>query len=157
MAINSTYLKRDLFSQYKLEQWAENMIKVWVAKMEALGMFREGNSGRLARSFFYTVIWEARGSDRIEYLQRIKFAFNYYGKFVDFGLGRGTDIKDRFKGGRDPNSNPRKRKKWMREPWFAEMKKLRPIITAHMKAQTRIMLKQNFENVTDTFFRTKRI
>lgn len=155
MAINSTFLKRDPSSQHELEQWAENVIKAWVSKMDALGVLKDGNSGLLAKSFFYAIVWEARGADRTEYLHRIRFAFNFYGKLVDYGVGRGTDIKDRFQGGRSSATNPRKRKEWMREPWFAEMKKLRPIIMAQANQKLRIMLKAGFDTTADTHFKTK--
>lgn len=159
-SIRSTELRRDLFSQKAIEEWAEGLIKAWVVKMDELGMLgRKNQRGLLVRSLMYTIIWESRGGDAFEFLQRVVFAFNAYGRFVDYGLGRGTDLKDRFGGGRDAANNSRKRKEWIQEPWIESLKVLRPIVRLEMKRYTTAMMRAHIEsfNTVETHFKTRDI
>lgn len=128
-------------------------------KMGQLGMLGgEHQTGRLVQSFTYTVKWEARGGDQLEYLNKISFAFFSYGKFVDYGLGRGTDMKDRFRGGKSEDLNPRKRKEWIREPWRDALKLLTPILEAQAGRMTKAMMVDNYCAAgVDTTFKTKEI
>lgn len=158
----------------KLEQdlngWAEDVISKWKSKMESLGMLTgKNNTGLLARSLTHTIIWESRNANNIEYLHRIRFAFNYYGKMVDYGLGKGTDINDRFHFGRNAATNKRKRKEWIWEPWYNMQPVLKHLLRTRVQEQLKIMIKNNFESLDgkpldrhgqfgsslDTFFNTK--
>lgn len=140
-----------------LGKWADTVIKGWVTRMQALGMFDDPRStGMLARSLQYTILWEARAADEVEYLHRIKFAFMYYGKMVDYGLGQGTDIKDRFEHGRNADDNLRKRKEWMYEPWKGSLPIINRLLRQQVGETITIMLKTGFEESGETFFVSRR-
>lgn len=154
----STNKVRDPQFEQSLEAWATSVIQGWTTKMSSLGMFdKPENTGLLARSFQHTIIWEARGDDKVEFLERVRFAFHFYGKMVDYGLGRGTDIKDRFEGGRDTGSNDRKRKKWIQEPWMAALPPLKKLLCVKVGERVKVMLRQSYEETTDTVFKTKQV
>lgn len=159
MATPGTDTRRTAESEAALSIWAENVIKAWILKMGQLGMLGgENQTGRLAQSFTHTIKWEARGEDRIEYLNKISFAFYAYGKFVDYGLGRGTDMDDRFETGRAASTNPRKRKEWVRKPWRDALKLLEPIIKAQAARATKSMMMDLYSSPgVDTRFRTRDI
>ena len=79
---------RNKLSQQEIAQaWAKITIIRWRIKMRNL---KVQSSGELYRSFVFNVVSSAQGD-----LTKIEFAFNYYGKFVDMGVGKGTRIGDR--------------------------------------------------------------
>lgn len=150
----NTYIKRDLYSEKDIDTWAEGVITAWVRKIQSLGV---SGSGTLVNSFRHHVIWEARGSGGTEqYLNRVIFLFESYGKYLDYGLGRGTDIQDRFAGGRNASSNPRRRKQWIAEPWMAELKALKPIIREQAARYTKALLVEGFESGAEVQFKARK-
>ncbi len=84
-----------------------------------------GGTLDLARSLNYEVM-ESAGGD----VQKVKFFYNYYGMFVDMGVGKGTKIgsvKDytisrRLEG--KHGGNQRHAKKWYSKTMYAEVLKL---------------------------------
>jgi hypothetical protein len=81
-------------SQTKLSEreiaraWAQITIKRWRRKIDRMKIGQH-SSGELFRSFKYNVLASSGGD-----VQKIEFAFRYYGKFVDMGVGRGTKLGD---------------------------------------------------------------
>jgi hypothetical protein len=79
-------------SQSKLSEleiaqaWAKITIIKWKKKL-ATG--KVGNSGALLQSFQYNVLASAQGN-----VLKITLLFEYYGRFVDMGVGRGVKIGD---------------------------------------------------------------
>jgi hypothetical protein len=71
------------------ESWAKITIKLWRKNLFRMKI-GQNSSGDLYRSFKYKVIAGSRGN-----VDRIEFAFNYYGKFLDMGVGKGTKLGDR--------------------------------------------------------------
>ena len=67
-----------------VEAWAEIVMERWLDKIDRLGI---GYSMQLADSFQMEVISNAGGD-----VARIEFAFKYYGKFVDMGVGKYTKL-----------------------------------------------------------------
>lgn len=136
------------------EAWAEMLIKRWADKINSLGIT---DSGALLQSFRQTVKWEHHSVDgeKVEFVRRILFEFEYYGKMVDYGLGRGTDPQDRFEGGRDENSNPRKRKEWIVEPFIAMRKLLPERIKQDAARYAKALLKRKFMEVNSVEFKTR--
>ena len=67
-----------------LEAWADIVIKNWVAKIMSLKIH---DTFALARSFEHHV-WMNSGGDP----ERVEFAFLYYGRFVDMGVGEGKGL-----------------------------------------------------------------
>lgn len=97
-----------------VEEWAEIVVKIWEEKMIQLGI---SNTFQLANSFAFHVISNSGGD-----VQKIQFAFNYYGMFVDMGVGRGLKLSDRV------NTSLRKPKPWYTKTFMREVKKLGYII-----------------------------
>ena len=100
------------------EAWAEIVIKNWLTKIDQL---RINYSYQLSDSFMHHVLANAGGD-----LQRIEFAFAYYGRMVDMGVGKGVKIamvkERRYEGIR------RRPKPWYSVTLYSEVKKLREIL-----------------------------
>jgi len=71
------------------EFWAKITIELWRKNLTRMKI-GQNSSGNLYRSFKFKVIAGAQGK-----VDRIEFAFNYYGKFLDMGVGIGTRIGNR--------------------------------------------------------------
>ena len=94
-----------------IDHWAEITIKQWLWKMDLLGVGTSKQStGQLARSFYHHVNTAANGNP--EY---VEFAFEYYGKFVDMGVGKGVTLKNR-----DKLQNAGKTNR-IAKPWFSSV------------------------------------
>lgn len=108
------------------EAWAEIVVERWEEKIMRLRIYR---SGDLARSFTHHVIANANGNPEL-----IQFAFAYYGKFVDMGVGNGVKYGD-------TGSGNRKAKAWYSKTFFAEIEKLKIIMAEKygLKAQMTII------------------
>ena len=68
--------------------WAEIVIKEWVKRAAALGI-SAGDPVSLQR-FYHHIVVQADGDP-----VKIEFAFDFYLKFVNWGVGRGVTIEDR--------------------------------------------------------------
>ena len=110
-----------------VEAWADIVIKEWLKKIEKYNI---GKTGQLARSFIHHIITNANGDP-----VRINFAFEYYGNFIDWGVGKGITIQTltAMQGG---NMTKRAQK-----PWFTEVFYLQVRILAQELAKT------NAENI----------
>ena len=72
------------------EAWAKITIQLWRKNLTRMKI-GQNSSGDLNRSFKFKVIAGSRGN-----VDRIEFAFNYYGKFQDMGGGdKGTKLGNR--------------------------------------------------------------
>lgn len=95
-----------------VEAWADILIEKWEMKMYALKI---NNTYSLLESFKHEVFNNA-GGDAF----KITFAFNYYGKFVDMGVGNGIPL--------GVISENRKPKPWYSKTFFSELLKLQEIL-----------------------------
>lgn len=100
---------------YTLEKWAQYVIERWESKIVSLNI---GDTYQLLHSFASTVYMES-GGDKA----RIEFLFNFYGKFVDMGVGNGITVENRWNSG-----HARKRKLWYSPVFFGQVKRLAEII-----------------------------
>lgn len=109
------------------EAWAEIVIKTWLNKIIMLNI---NYSHDLYNSFAHHVITNANGDP-----QRIEFAFLYYGKFVDMGIGNGTSAGEAGK------SN-RRSKPWYSKEFYHQLQVLRELLAEKyaMKATQVIMI-----------------
>jgi hypothetical protein len=105
-----------------LEAWAAIVLDVWMERIEKLKI---GVSWQLADSFEQHVISEAGGD-----VARIEFAFKYYGKFVDMGVGHGVDLgsvaelkTERRYDGRQ-TGNRRRPKPWYNKALYSQTQRL---------------------------------
>ncbi len=67
------------------EPWANIIIK----RKKILAIHKVGDSGALLPGFQYNVLASAKRN-----LLKITLLFEYYGRFVDIGVGRGVKIGD---------------------------------------------------------------
>lgn len=133
MAKSKTILPRTPSNESDIAVWADALIQKWQSKINTLGI---QGTGDLVRSFRFIVEWESRmvSATAVEFLKRVQFTFNYYGKMLDYGLGRGMDFKTRFAPGTSPTQYPRKRKPWIADAYVAERKVFAKMVS--QQAQT---------------------
>ena len=98
-----------------VEAWADIVIKNWRQKIKELDIHEPGP---LYDSFVFDVIGNAGGNP-----ERIDFAFEYYGRFVDMGVGKGVKMGN-------PNNVVTKRepKKWYSKTMYRQAQKLSEIL-----------------------------
>jgi hypothetical protein len=107
------------------QAWAKITIIKWKKK---LAINKVGNSGALLQSFQYNVLASAQGN-----VLKITLLFEYYGRFVDMGVGRGVkigDVKESATSRRLSGKmlgNRRRPKKWYSKTFHAEVMKLSEI------------------------------
>ncbi len=69
-------------------KWAETVIRIWEERIQRLGII--GSSPpQLLNSFQHTVNTHAGGNTAL-----IIFTFNWYGRMLDMGVGRGTPLSE---------------------------------------------------------------
>ena len=93
--------------------WADIVIQKWEQKIIRLKIKK---SGDLMNSFLAYVNREANGNPSM-----IEFTFNYYGKFVDMGAGRGV------KAGEHEGTN-RSPKPWYSRTFYSQLQVLPEIL-----------------------------
>lgn len=116
-----------------VEEWARVVLSIWHDKIETLGI---GETRELINSFTMHIQAHANGDTA-----KIEFAFNFYGKFVDMGVGKGVTITD---AGMPYTS--RRPKPWYSKTFLAEVKKLASIMAAKFAEQGAITI---LENIND--------
>jgi hypothetical protein len=139
-------------SQAKLSEreiaraWAQTTVKRWRKKIDRMKIGGH-SSGELIRSFQYSVL-ESAGGD----VQKIEFAFKFYGKFVDMGVGRGTKLGDQPRSpyGRKLSGRflgmKRVPKPWYSKTLYAETQRLLEILQEKYGHQGQIII---YENIND--------
>ncbi|HAQ19597.1 MAG TPA: hypothetical protein DCR40_10260 [Prolixibacteraceae bacterium] len=116
-----------------IEAWAEIVIKTWLEKIIRLNI---NYSHALYNSFAHHVITNANGDP-----ERIEFAFLYYGKFVDMGVGNGvskSEATELVAAG----MNGRHAKPWYSKTFYHQLQVLRELLAEKyaMKASQVIMI-----------------
>ena len=99
--------------QQTVEAWANYVIERWELEILRLNI---NSTGKLLKSFTQTIITQSNGN-----VEKITFAFDFYGKFVDMGVGRGVTITE-------VNQSNRKPKPWYNKTFFGQVKKLGEIM-----------------------------
>ena len=69
-----------------VEAWAEIVVKEWLKKAQVLNI----HQGFLLQSFYAHVVNNSNGDPT-----RVQFAFEWYGNFVDWGVGKGVSVADK--------------------------------------------------------------
>lgn len=116
-----------------VQAWADIVIQIWLDKIEQL---RIQYSYQLADSFANHVISHANGD-----VQRIEFAFNYYGKFVDMGVGKGTTLEDV-----SSPDNKRRPKPWYSRTFYAEVQKLGRLLAEKYARKGVLVIVENIDD-----------
>jgi hypothetical protein len=126
--------------------WAQITIKRWRKKIDRLKIGQH-SSGELFRSFQFRVLASAGGD-----VQKIEFAFRYYGKFVDMGVGRGKNLGDqpmsrsmRILSGKLLGMK-RVPKKWYSKTFYAETQKLIEILQEEYGHRGQIIISENIND-----------
>jgi hypothetical protein len=95
------------------EAWAKIVIERWERRIRQLKIRHTGN---LLSSFHHYVNTQANGNPEL-----IVFTFNYYGKFVDLGVGNGV-THDKIE------LSNRRPKPWYSKTFYGQLMKLREIL-----------------------------
>ena len=111
--------------QLTVEAWAKYVIERWENKIVRL---RIHHTGELLKSFQTHIFTQANGDP-----DKIEFAFNYYGKFVDMGVGRGVPMGS--------ESGNRRKKEWYSKTFFSQVKRIAELLhdKYQLKAQATII------------------
>jgi hypothetical protein len=120
-----------------VEAWAEITIKEWIKKIKALGI---GSSGQLINSFYHHINTNANGNP--EY---VNFAFEYYGRMVDWGVGRGVTIENRemlISSG----ASERRQKPWFSSVFYTQLKILKHLMAEKYAQQSAVVVINNLKS-----------
>lgn len=126
------------------DAWAKITVKIWKEKILKLKI---GSTGQLMDSFIHDVIGSAQGD-----VLKIDFAFLYYGKFVDMGVGKGVKIggvKENMTSRRLEGKmlgNRRRAKKWYSKTFHAEVARLSEIMREKYSNQATFIIKENIND-----------
>jgi hypothetical protein len=104
-----------------VEAWAKIVIERWELQMARAGV---RGTGKLLNSFMYTIHSQANGNPEL-----IQFAFNYYGKFVDMGVGRGVTLES-------VGVSNRKPKPWYSKVFWSQFQKLKELMVEKYKIKS---------------------
>lgn len=123
--------------QINYEQWAEVVIDRFQDNINRKDI---GFTGDLFDSFEHNVNTSANGN-----VSLVSFMFNFYGRFVDMGVGRDTPIGNSG----DLGYTPRKRKEWFgRQLWF-EVQKLSEVLARIYGKQAALTIIRKIEAPKD--------
>jgi hypothetical protein len=127
------------------DAWAKITIKVWRDKLTRMKAVR---SSQLWQSFLSDVIGQADGD-----LLKVEFAFRYYGKFVDMGVGKGVPIggvKDNATSRRLEGKmlgNRRRPKKWYSKTLSHQVKRLSEIMEYEYGHRAALQIKDAIQSL----------
>lgn len=100
-----------------LLSWADRVIEVWTERMVQLEI---NNPYTHAQSFAHEIISSANGD-----VAKIEFAFEYFLKFTDMGVGKGISVANRAN-----KEHNRKKKQWFNKTFLLEVRKLSNMLAA---------------------------
>lgn len=133
----------DTTMQQTAEAWGEILLERWLLKLNALGI---GYSMQLEDSFRIQVIGSGMNVSQIHAM------FNYYGKFVDMGVGKGVSSgevkgvsKERSLIGRTDGTR-RRAKKWYSPVFYTEVEKLKHILAEKYARRAVLTIVENVED-----------
>ncbi len=118
-----------------VKAWAEIVLEIWDDKIIK---YQVMDTVSLANSLTHHVITAANGNPEL-----VQFFFNYYGKFVDMGVGKGTDLQH-------ASFTNRKKKPWYSKPFFSQVIKLSQILAGKYANKAAMAI---VENVNDNALR----
>lgn len=114
-----------------IHEWAGFVIRIWQQQVIQTGI-KAGSE--LARSFTNTIYANAGGdTDKIEY------AFNWYGKMADMGVGRGTPYGK-------IGQTKRKAYPWFSSTFLLEVRKLANMIAKSTANEASLVITESWKN-----------
>lgn len=117
-----------------LQAWADIVIGIWEDKIQKLRIIE---SYQLLESFTAHVVTESNGDPR-----KIEFAFNYYGKFVEMGVGNGVNMESL----KSSINTIRKPRPWYSKVFFSQVKKLGAILAEKYARKTALLIVENIDD-----------
>lgn len=117
-------------STFSPEQWAKITIQRWEYNITTLSIV---NSRQLLNSFTQQVIKDANGD-----VSLIRFTFQYYGRMVEMGVGKGTTISEVESSRRNP-------KPWYNKAFAHEVKRLAELLAEHHGRVAVTIIKESIE------------
>ncbi len=135
---------------YKAELERKNLIEDWARYtaerlQKSLQRKKVGVTGDLNYSILYSLVGAANGD-----LTSVRHEFNYYGKLIDMGVGRGQKLES-VKGNRDmyvlTGHRARAPKKWFSKTYYSETLELVSMLSLKYGEQIPHMVK---EEITQT-------
>ena len=130
------------------EAWAKITIIKWKKKIASNKI---GDTGTLLKSFKFNVLASAQGN-----VLKITLLFEYYGRFVDMGVGRGVkigDVKESATSRRLSGKmlgNRRRPKRWYSKTFHAEVMKLSEIFAKEYGHRGVIAITENVSDKSIT-------
>ena len=113
-------------------EWADFVIMIWIEQMSKLGV----NNARIyAESFQQMVYSNANGN-----VERVTFTFDYFLRFTDMGVGKGTNMSQSMTG-----QTNRTRKMWYSKTFLREVRILVDIIAQQYNRQAQVAILSNLE------------
>lgn len=125
-------MTRNININKTVEAWADIVIKNWRRKITELDI---GVTGSLFDSFQSEVISQSGGNP-----EKIEFMFNYYGRFVDMGVGRGV-----YAGNPGNVTTRRKAKKWYSSILYGQTAKLSELLAEKYSIIGGAIIKENVD------------
>ena len=109
-----------------VDAWAKIVVERWEHKILQLGI---RSTGKLLNSFQHFINTQAGGNP-----DKITFAFEYYGKFVDMGVGRGVKLEA-------VEISNRRAKPWYSKTFWSQFEKLKDLMVQkyEIKGQMKII------------------
>jgi len=123
--------------------WGDITMERFHMKLDALKI---GYSLQLEDSL--TLEMMSSGAD----VSRIEFSFNYYGKFVDMGVGRGMSLGEVAEGGISrrlvgrEDGNRRRAKKWFSPVFYTEVTKLKHLLAEKFARKAVLTIVENMDD-----------
>lgn len=133
------------------DAWVKIVIERWENKIKELNI---KHTGKLLDSFHHFINTQANGDP-----EKITFTFEFYGKFVDMGVGRGmphgsrNQLGDSYYSKRNNlgqlHSYSRKPKPWYSKVFWSQFQKLKVIVHEkyNQKAQMAIITEIEKKNI----------
>lgn len=110
------------------QAWADIVVEKWENNVMRLKIRKTGD---LIDSFHGTAIREANGNPYL-----IEFLFNYYGKFVDMGVGRGVKLGEQIR-------SKRVAKDWYSSTFFNQLQILGDLLGRKYSEKGKMVIIEN--------------
>lgn len=123
-----------------VEAWADIVIKEWLNAMEAL---RVVDTYTLIESLKSKILVDSAGDP-----YRIHFAFEWYGRMVDYGVGKGVTLEERdsmIKG----DLTTRRPKPWLTDTFYKQLEVLRHLLEEKHARRIEYLVVRNLDDNAD--------
>lgn len=123
-----------------IEAWAEIVIKEWIKAIYALGVIE---TYYLAESLEYKIMVDS-GGDPLKVL----FAFEWYGRMIDYGVGKYVTLDDRDAMIR-AGLTKRRPKPWLSDTFYKQLEILRHLLEEKHAKRIEYLVVRNLNDNAD--------